>query len=285
MSKSDVSVVIPAFNESSDIGIIVDKIKRLYPHFEVIVVDDGSVDNTAEIAKEAGAVVFRHPYNIGNGAAVKSGIRLASGTIIVFMDGDGQHDAADIGKMIELFPAYDMVVGARSKEDQASIFRGVGNMALNSLAGYVVKFKIKDLTSGFRAVKSEMAHNLIYLLPNTYSYPTTITLCVLRSGGRLKYLPINMQKRKNGVSRIRLFKDGVRFFIIITKICGLYSPLRIFLPLSAMLFILGLSHYLFSFITSGRFTSMDLLIFSTSIIVFLMGIISEQITQLRLYRK
>lgn len=284
MNKSDISIIIPAYNEAATIGIVVDKIKKFYPNFEIIVVNDGSKDNTAEIAQQAGAIVYSHPYNIGNGAAIKSGIRIASGEVLVFMDGDGQHDPEDIGRMLEFFPDYDMVVGARSKGDQVSMFRGMGNRMLNWLAGYVAKYRIQDLTSGFRAVKAEIAHNLLYLLPNTYSYPTTMTLGVLRSGRSLKYLSVNVRKRKTGASNISISRDGIRFFMIITKICALYSPFRIFLPISGLIFCLGMANYLYSYIVSGRFTNMSALLFTTSVIVFLMGLISEQITQLRFER-
>jgi glycosyltransferase involved in cell wall biosynthesis len=284
MNRSDVSIIIPAYNEGTTIGLIVDKIKSLYPAFEVIVVNDGSKDSTAEAAGKAGAIVYSHPYNIGNGAAIKSGIRIASGEILVFMDGDGQHDPEDIEKMLEYFPDYDMVVGARARADQVSFFRGVGNRMLNCLAGYVAKYSVQDLTSGFRAIKADIAHKLLYLLPNTYSYPTTMTLGVLRSGRSLKYIPINVQKRKSGESSVNVSRDGVRFFMIITKICALYSPFRIFLPLSMLIFLLGVTYYLYSYITSGRFTNGSALLFTTSVIVFLMGLISEQITQLRFER-
>jgi len=281
MKKSDISIIIPAYNESATIGMVIDKIKKLYPNFEIIVINDGSGDNTADLAKSAGAIVYSHPYNIGNGAAVKSGIRIASGDILVFMDGDGQHNPDDIGRMLEFFPDYDMVVGARSKGSQVSLFRGLGNSVLNRLAGYVAKFRVEDLTSGFRAIKRDIAYHLLYLLPNTYSYPTTMTLAVLRAGRSLKYITIDVNKRGNGISNIKVSRDGIKFFMIITKICALYSPLRIFLPLSVLMFSLGLINYLFSYLTSGRFTNMSLLLFTTSIIVFLMGLISEQITQLR----
>jgi glycosyltransferase involved in cell wall biosynthesis len=284
MNKLDISIIIPAYNESETIGLVVGKIRKMYPLFEVIVVNDGSRDNTADVAKKAGAVVYNHPYNIGNGAAIKSGIRVASGKVLVFMDGDGQHNPEDIGRMLEFFPDYDMVVGARSKGNQASIFRGFGNRMLNRLAGYVAKFRVQDLTSGFRAVKREVAYNLLFLLPNTYSYPTTMTLGVLRGGRSLKYIPIDVNKRKNGASNISFSRDGIRFFMIITKICALYSPFRIFLPISLIIFCLGMTNYLFSYFTSGRFTNMSLLLFTTSVIVFLMGLISEQITQLRFER-
>jgi glycosyltransferase involved in cell wall biosynthesis len=284
MNKSDISIIIPAYNESEAIGDVVKTIKTLYPESEVIVVNDGSRDNTAEAARDAGAIVYSHPYNIGNGAAIKSGIRIASGEILVFLDGDGQHNPEDIESMLRFFPEYDMVVGARPKGKQVSLFRGAGNRILNWLASYVAKFRVQDLTSGFRAIKAEIASNLLYLLPNTYSYPTTITLGVLRSGRSLKYVPININKRKKGSSNISLFRDGVRFFMIITKICALYSPFRIFLPISFLIFLVGLSYYMYTYFTSGRFTNMSALLFTTSILVFLMGLISEQITQMRYER-
>ncbi len=284
MDRQDISIIIPAHNEAETIGSMIYKIKELYPGFEIIVVNDGSSDRTANIAREAGAIVYSHPYNIGNGGAVKSGIRIASGDVLVFMDGDGQHNPEDIEKMLEYFPDYDMVVGARSREDQVSLFRGIGNRVLNRLAGYVAKFSINDLTSGFRAVKAEIAHNLLYLLPNTYSYPTTMTLGVLRSGRSLKYVPVHVKKRQNGKSNISLFRDGVRFFMIITKICALYSPFRIFLPVSFFIFLIGFFYYLYTYFTSGRFTNMSALLFTTSILVFFMGVISEQISQMRFER-
>jgi len=284
MSKTEISIIIPAYNEAQTIGDVVTKIIDLYPDFEIIVVNDGSTDDTAAVAKDAGALVYSHPYNIGNGAAVKSGIRFASGKILVFMDGDGQHDPRDIEKMLEYFPGFDMVVGARPKGCQASWGRALANKVYNWLASYVAKFTIRDLTSGFRAVKSDIAHNFLYLLPNTYSYPTTLTLGALRSGRSVKYLAINTQKREKGKSKIKIFRDGIRFFLIITKICALYSPLRIFLPVSFMMFCLGLGYYFYTYFASHRFTNMSALLFTTSILIFMMGLISEQICQMRFER-
>jgi glycosyltransferase involved in cell wall biosynthesis len=284
MIKTGISIVIPAYNEARAIGDVIIGINTLYPDFEIIVINDGSTDDTAEVAKDAGALVYSHPYNIGNGAAIKSGIRFASGKILVFMDGDGQHDPRDIEKMLKYFPDFDMVVGARPKGYQASWGRALANKIYNWLASYVAKFDIRDLTSGFRAVKSDIARNLLYLLPNTYSYPTTLTLGVLRSGRSMRYVTINPQSRKKGKSKIRIFRDGIRFFLIITKICALYSPLRIFLPVSFMMFCLGLAYYLYTFFAWGRFTNMSALLFTTSVLIFMMGLISEQICQMRFER-
>jgi len=281
MNNSKISIIIPAYNEALTIGDLVSKIVELYPEFEVLVINDGSTDDTADIAKDAGANVYSHPYNIGNGAAVKSGIRHASGDILVFIDGDLQHYPEDIVKLLKYMPDYDMVVGARSSGDQASLGRTFGNMIYNWFASYVAKFPIPDLTSGFRAVKADIARNLLYLLPNTYSYPTTLTLGVLRTGRSVKYIPINVLKRKTGKSKISIFKDGVRFLMIIIKICTLYSPLRVFLPVSFGLFVLGLCYYFYTYFYWGRFSNMSALLFTTSIIIFMMGLVSEQICQMR----
>ena len=285
MSETTVSVIIPAYNEAGSIGDIVSEIKSLYPDFEVIVINDGSVDDTVAEAKKAGATVYSHPYNVGNGAAIKSGIRIAAGDIVVFMDGDGQHNPQEIAKLLKYMPEYDLVVGERSTADQASIGRAVGNKLYNWFASYVAKFSIKDLTSGFRAIKLSVARNFLYLLPNTYSYPTTLTLGVLRSGMSVKYVPIKIRKRKTGSSKINITADGVRFFIIITKICTLYSPMRVFLPVSLAMLGSGFINYLYTYFMQGRFTNMSVFLFVAAVIIFMMSLISEQICQMRFERR
>jgi len=281
MTERDVSVIIPAHNESANIGNLVSEILSLYPDLEVIVVDDGSTDGTGDVAREAGAIVYRHPYNIGNGAAIKSGVRIASGRVLVFMDGDGQHDPKDLAELIRHFPEYDMVVGSRPRGEQGSRTRALGNWIYNRLASYVTNFRIEDLTSGFRAVKADLVKHLLYLLPNTYSYPTTLTLGILRSGRSIKYVKIAVKKRQGGESGIRIVRDGVRFFMIITRICTFYSPLKIFLPISLGIFLIGLGYYGYTFLTSSRFTNMSALLFTTSVLIFMLGLVSEQISQLR----
>jgi len=284
LRNASVSIIIPAYNEARSLGDVLKRLSSLHPDFEVIVINDGSSDDTASVAKEAGAIVYSHPINLGNGAAIKRGIRIASGDILVFMDGDGQHDPEDIQKMLEHFPDFDMVVGTRPKGEQSSLFRGLGNRVLNWLATYVTKFRVQDLTSGFRAIKSDIAQQFLSLLPNTYSYPTSMTLGVLRDGRCVKYVPIKLNNREAGKSDIRIIRDGLKFIMIITKICTLYSPLRIFLPVSFFMFLVGLGYYIYTYITSGRFTNMSALLFSTSVIIFMMGLVSEQVSQMRYER-
>ena len=276
-----ISIIIPVFNESGTIAKLVGQLQGLYSDAEIIVVDDGSKDDTAAKANSAGARVISHPYNIGNGAAVKTGIRNATGDVLVFIDGDGQHDPREIKRLLNFFPKFDMVVGARRRDGQASVFRFSGNALFNWLASYVAKFSIKDLTSGFRAIKAPIAKSFVSMLPNGYSYPTTITLGVLRNGLSVKYVPISIKKRVAGKSQIRLMKDGVRFFMIILKICTLFSPMRIFLPVSLMMFVLGVSRYAYTYIQYKTFTNMSALLFMTGLLIFMMGLISEQICQMR----
>ncbi len=280
MSRN-VTIIIPAYNEDKTIGSLVLRLRSLYSLYEIIVVNDGSSDNTSQEASNAGALVVDHPYNMGNGASIKTGMRAASCDVFVTMDADGQHDPNDIEKLVSYIPAYDMVVGERSLGGQASIQRAIGNRIYNAYASYVAKFKVRDLTSGFRAVKRELALEHLHLFPNTYSYPTTLTLAVLRSGYSVKYMPIKVKKRISGESGIHLVKDGTRFLMIIIKICTLYSPLRVFFPVSGMMLLLGLINYTYTYLTGGRFTNMSAVLFLSSIIVFMMGIISEQICQMR----
>lgn len=280
VAEKNVTVVIPAFNEGRTIGPLVADIVKRHPGFEVLVIDDGSSDETSDEAVRAGATVYRHPYNIGNGAAIKSGIRRARGDILVFMDGDGQHRPEEIAALLSAFPRYDMVVGARHNKRRGSWVRATGNTVYNWLASYVAKFAVQDLTSGFRAVKADVARQFVSLLPNTYSYPTTLTLAVLRTGRSVRYVPISIRQRASGKSQIRVVRDGVRFFMIIIRICTLYSPMRVFLPVSALMVALGLANYVYTYITQGRFTNMSALMFIAGILVFMMSLISEQVCHL-----
>ena len=274
-----ISVIIPAKDEGSAITEVINGVREHVPDAEILVVNDGSVDDTAAQAEDAGARVINLPYNMGNGAAVKTGIRHAEGDKIVLMDGDGQHNPSEIPKLIETSKDYDMVVGTRSPEHHASRYRRVANTVYNLMASYITNVHIKDLTSGFRVMNRETALRYVHLLPNTFSYPTTITMAYLRSGRSICYVPVNVRKRK-GESKINIIKDGFRFFIIIIKIATLFSPLNVFLPVSVMFFLMGVLNYIHTYIVAGRFTNMSALFLVTSVLLFMMGLISEQITQL-----
>lgn len=279
-----VSIVIPVFNEAENLEGVIKKITVLdLPGCEIIVVDDGSTDGSADVALKVGANVIRHPYNIGNGAAVKSGIRVARGKIIVLMDGDGQHQPQDIPKLLAETRDYHMVVGARAKGSKLRFHRYAANLIYNLLASYVTQFNVKDLTSGFRALPRVDAMRFIDLLPNTFSYPTTLTLAFLRSGLTVKYVPIHTLYR-SGQSKISLVSDGFRFLLIITKIATLFAPFRIFLPVSVVCFLGGLTNYIYTYVTQHRFTNMSVFMFTTAVIIFMLGLISEQIALLRMER-
>lgn len=274
------SIILPAYNEELSVGRVVRRLVENFPNFEIIVVDDCSIDNTAIEAEEAGARVIRHLHNMGNGAAIKTGARHAHGEILIFMDADGQHDPEDIGRLLEkLHEGYDLVVGARAAESQASLARRIGNRVYNHVASVMTGFPIKDLTSGFRAVRARHFLHFLYLLPNGFSYPTTSTMAFLRSGLPIAYVPIKAAKRK-GSSHIRIVRDGARFFLIILKVGALFSPMRFFLPVSLALFIIGISYYGYTYTTQGRFTNMSALLFMSSLLTFLMGMLSEQISAL-----
>jgi glycosyltransferase involved in cell wall biosynthesis len=285
MADHQFSIVIPVFNEAENLPQLLKKIRALeLADLEIIVVDDGSTDGSAEIAMRAGANVVRHPYNIGNGAAIKSGIRAARGRFLILMDGDGQHRPEDLPKLLEESDRYHMVVGARSKGSKLRIHRYAANGVYNLLASYVTRFPVKDLTSGFRVISRLDALRFIDLLPNTFSYPTTLTLAYLRSGLTVKYVPIQSLYRA-GQSKISLVSDGIRFLLIITKIATLFAPFRVFVPVSAFFFFTGVGYYIFTYITEHRFTNMSVFLLTTAVIIFMLGLVSEQIALLRMEQR
>lgn len=278
------SIIIPSKNEEKGLSLVLPKLIALYPHAQIIVVSDGSTDATADVVRKYGADTIVHPYSKGNGASIKTGLRHAKGDIVVCMDGDGQHRPEDIALLLENLnkgAGFDMVVGARDNAGQANVHRSFANGFYNKFASWMVGHKIHDLTSGFRAIRREKFLEFISLLPNKFSYPTTITMSFFRSGYSIAYVPITVQKRVEGThSHVRLLADGIRFLIIIFKIGTLFSPLKLFAPIALSLFVSGIGYYLYTYLSDGRFTNMGALLFSTSVIVFLMGLISEQITAL-----
>ncbi|MBF0108628.1 MAG: glycosyltransferase family 2 protein [Magnetococcales bacterium] len=278
----EVTVVLPACNEALAIGGVVAALRAAHPAWEILVVDDGSVDRTREEALAAGARVIRHPRNMGNGAAIKTGAGQARGAYLVFMDADGQHGAEMAGELLAfLKEGHDMAVGARALDTHAGWRRRWGNTALNRFASVMTGQPIPDLTSGVRAVHGATFKRFLYLLPNGFSYPTTITMAFMRSGLSVVFHPIRA-RRRTGVSKIKFFRDGTRFLIIIMKVITLYSPMRIFLPVSLFFFLTALGWYLHVYATSGRLTNMPVLLFTVAVMTFLIGLVSEQITTLHM---
>jgi glycosyltransferase involved in cell wall biosynthesis len=275
------------FNEGANLGKLLEELFGVLSvcqthDFEVIVIDDGSTDGSGNVATEMGAKVLRHPINIGNGAAIKRGIRASQGEWILLMDGDGQHPPQEIPKMLDLAQEYDMVVGSRDGSGGA-FHRNLANRIYNSLASYVTHRRIPDLTSGFRLVRADALKSFVHLLPNTFSYPTTITLAMFRAGYAVHYLPFRVRRRR-GHSKIHIFADGSRFFLIILKVATFFAPLRVFLPLSAFVALLGVVWYLVTWWTTHRFTNMAVLLLVQSSVLFSLGLISEQIAQMRFDR-
>ncbi len=279
-NNPSLTIILPAYNEGGVIGAVVAKLAADFPHAELLVVDDCSTDDTAARAAEAGARVVSHKYNMGNGAAIKTGVRHAKGEILVFMDADGQHRAADVQRLLEkLDEGYDMVIGARNAKGQAGKRRLLGNFLLNKLASLLTGQRILDLTSGFRAARAEIFRQFLYLLPNGFSYPTTSTMAFLRSGYSVGFIPIEARRRQ-GKSKIRLLRDGIRFLVIIMRITTLFSPMRVFFPVSLFFFLAGVTRYLWFYLETGNFSNMAGVLLISAVLIFLIGLVSEQITAL-----
>jgi glycosyltransferase involved in cell wall biosynthesis len=274
------SVVIPAFNEAQSIGAVVSALDAAAQWREILVVDDGSTDDTGARAAAAGAKVIRHAYNRGNGAAVKTGIRAARGSAVLIVDADGQHPPADALRLVSQLADHELVVGARSPRTQSSAARRTGNAALNALASYLTGQPIPDLTSGFRAAKRDCLLEFLHLLPNGFSTPTTTTLAFMKAGYSVRFEPIDAAQRQ-GASKIRLASDGAGFLLILLKVITIFSPLRIFLPVSAAAFLLGAAYAVWTILTQSHVTNSSVLLILLSVLIFLIGLVSEQISSLR----
>jgi glycosyltransferase involved in cell wall biosynthesis len=289
-AKPKISIIVPAYNEGDVIFPFLQKLQQVVQenniNAEILVINDGSSDNTANEVLSTGALLIEHPYNIGYGAAIKTGYRQAQGTVFITIDADGQHNPTDIPRLLELIDRYDMVVGNRTQDSETDLHRNIANAIYNRLATYVAGQKILDLTSGFRAIRANIARQFLYLLPNTFSSSATITLSMIRAGHSLTYIPIRVTRRANkSKSKIRLLEDGTRFLMIILRIAIFFAPLKIFVPLSLITFLLGLGYGLFRiFVLRANYGSTSALLLSTSVLVFLVGLVSEQIAQLRLDR-
>jgi glycosyltransferase involved in cell wall biosynthesis len=281
VNAAQTSIVIPAFNEAASIGSVVRELASAARWLEILVIDDGSTDETGARAAESGARVVRHPYTKGNGAAVKSGIRQATGVFVLIVDADGQHRPADAARLVSHLDAYDLVVGARSGQTQASLARRLGNAALNAIASYLTEQPIPDLTSGFRAARREYLLEFIHLLPNGFSTPTTTTLAFMRAGYSVRFEPVEAAQRV-GLSKIRLGSDGFNFFLMLLKVITIFSPLRIFAPVSAAAFLLGAGYAVWTIVTQSHVTNSSVLLILLSVVILLVGLVSEQISSLRI---
>lgn len=275
-----VSVVIPAFNEGDGIAEFIHELRGTADWHEILVVDDGSTDDTAAQAERAGALVVRQPYNKGNGAAVKAGIRAATGEYLLIMDGDGQHKPSDAVRLVAKLDRYDLVVGARSSATQAGPVRRIGNALLNWLAGYLAERTIPDLTSGFRAARLAHLRDFIFLLPNGFSTPTTTTMAFIKAGYSVHFEPVDARQR-TGHSKIRLSSDGVKFLVIILRVITIYSPMRIFLPIAGVSFTLGVAYAAWTIATQMHIANSSVLLIMFGVVVFLVGLVSEQISAQR----
>ena len=281
-TKYSLTIIIPAYNEGDAVGVVIAKARSLRPDAEILVVDDGSKDNTSAAARAAGARVIRHPYNKGNGAAVKTGLRNARGEVVLLLDADGQHPPEDIERVLSGIGEYDLVVGARTHDSDSAWIRDFGNAIFNNLASYLSGRKIPDLTSGFRAMKRDYIMDFIHLLPNLYSYPTTSTLAFIKAGYNVQFVPIKARKG-TGRSNTRIVRDGVRAVVIIMRMITLFAPMKIFLPVSLALFMLGVIYGLANIFLFGinRIPNGSVLLILSSLFIFLFGLISEQIAAMR----
>ena len=279
-NRLDITIIIPAYNEEEGIADVITQLKGLAGNYEIIVVDDGSTDNTYKLATETGVKVIRHPYNKGYGAALKTGIRNATADVVLFMDADGQHKSSDIKQLVRYIGEYDMVVGARTKKSKISLLRRPGKKILSITANYLAGMKIPDLNSGFRALKKSVAMEFLHILPNTFSLSTTITLACIASGYNIKYVPIEAPERI-GTSKIKPFRDGFRFIMLIIRTIVLFNPLKVFLPVTFALFIIGFLYGVYYMVYQLNIPDGAVLLIISAIIIFFFGLLADQISSLR----
>ncbi len=283
--EPSISIVLPLHNEEAMIGEILTQLEAVGRYDEIIAVDDGSTDNTAaEVARHPAVRLLQHSYNIGNGGAIKTGLRHASGDIIVVMDGDGQHPVSEIPNLLQHIDRYDMVVGARTQESETNIGRDIANWFFNLYASYVVGAQVADLTSGFRAFRRDAVKPFIPILPNGFSSPTTLTIAFFRSGYTVKYQPFRAPARV-GRSKIRPIRDGLRFLLTITRLAVMFVPLKVFMPISLAMMAVGGSYTVGKLAIRGAFSGFGSLIFTVGFLMLMLGLISEQIAMLRALRE
>ena len=281
--SESVSIIIPAYQEEEAIGQVVANVLRVARElgcpYEVLVVDDGSTDNTGGAARYAGAQVLVHPYNRGYGAALKTGIRAATSRTVLFLDADGQHDPEDIRCLLAERKVYDMVVGARRRSQGAPLWRKPGKLFLGWLANNLTGRNIPDLKSGFRAIAREMALRFLPIMPDGFSFSTTSTIAAFRGGYKVQYIPIQVAHRV-GKSTVTMI-DGFKTIMLIIRIVTLFAPLRVFLPVSAATFVLGVGFVIQGYLSAGAASIKGIMVILASILFFLFGILVDQVTAIR----
>ena len=287
--QSPVSIIIPVYNEEEVIGSVLEGLREWRARAEIIVIDDASTDRSAEIAARAGVRVIRHRVNKGYGAALKTGIRAAVGDVIVMMDADGEHDTAQIQRLLDAMGDNDMVVGARGKGSHAPLMRRPGKWILSQVANYLAQTNIPDLNSGFRAFRKDIARLFLHILPNGFSFSTTLTLALFKEGFNIAYVPIITTPRVGSPSTVNPLRDGINTLMLIIRIIALFDPIKVFLPTSLALFLVGVSYW----IGSGVFRYAShiepafhiptgaLLVMLSAVIVFMFGILADQVSAIR----
>lgn len=278
----NISIIIPAYNEEKSIESLIKNVKTLDIDKEIIVVNDGSTDDTEKIIKNISDIkTILHPYNKGNGAAVKTGILASSNENIIIIDADGQHNPEDVVKLIEELDNYDLVVGARTIDSDTEGIRDLGNYIFKKLGSYLTGIKIPDMTSGFRAFKKQHILRFFNLYPNGFSFPTTSTMCFLTTGLNVKFISIKSKKRAKGsISKIKPLRDGFKFILIILRIIML-NPLKIFLTAGGFFFFVGILWSFKTILNTGGFSAGGLLFLISGINLIFFGFIFDQIVALR----
>lgn len=278
-----VSIVIPAYQERAAIGDVVSAVLKVVAslscEYEVIVVDDGSTDGTGDAARKAGAHVLVHPYNKGYGASLKTGIRFASNRTVIFLDADGQHDPDDIPRLLAGRTGFDMVVGARKGMAGSPLWRQPGKLFLKWLVNNLTGHSIPDFNSGYRALDREMALRFLPIMPDGFSFSTTSTIAAFKGGYLVQYLPIQVAKRI-GTSTVTA-ADGFRTIMLIIRLVTLFAPLRVFLPISAVTFLIGLIFTVYGYVHTGEASVKGLISLLAAVQFFLFGVMVDQVVAVR----
>lgn len=280
MSAARLSIIIPAYNEAEAIGPTLRKLSGMtFPiEHEIIIVDDGSTDDTYKVCSEFPVILLKHSVNKGYGAALKTGIRKSSGDRIIILDSDGQHDPDEISKFIDLLEEYDMVIGERSAESFQVANRKLGKRIIRKVGEYLVEQKLPDFNSGFRAFRKDLILELLHMMPNGFSFSTTSTLAFLKEGYNIATLPINVKERVGRKSNVKFFKDGSKTMLLLFRIIMLFNPLKVFFPASIAISFFGLAFGVYGYIEFDKFSNTGVLMITLGMFLFFIGLLADQIS-------